>query len=115
MLIEEETGQPLQRVALGLLGRLTSLVLVQRGSNLDGPGDDADVALLLRSAFAREKFLEHFAASLVFDHKADTEVGGGHSAQWSSGIEEVIRDSTANLSRRTLFPFLRIGQKSRNF
>ena len=115
MMIEEETGQPLQRVALGLLGRLTSLVLVQRGTNLDCSGDDADVAIHLRSAFAREKFLEHFAASLVFDHKADTEVGGGHSAQWSSGIEEVIRDSTANLSRRTLFPFLRIGQKSGTF
>jgi len=115
-MIEEETGQPLQRVALGLLGRLTSLVLVQRGANLDGPGDiNTDVALLLRSAFAREQFCESYSNALVFDHKADTEVGGGHSAQWSSGIEEVIRDSTANLSRRTLFPFLRIGQKSRNF
>ena len=65
-MIEEETGQPLQRVALGLLGRLTSLVLVQRGANLDGQGDiNTDVALLLRSAFAREQFCESYSNALV--------------------------------------------------
>jgi len=114
-LIEEEQGQPLQRVSLGLLGRLVSLALVDMSqishhNELKCPDVSA-----LRAMFLQETFCRDFGNALVFDHREDSSVGGGHGAQWSSGVEEIIRDATSNLSRRTLFPFNRTSQKSRTF
>ena len=107
-LIEEEVGQPLQRVSLGLLGRLVSLALVDMSQMNDQSGNpvlNAPDLSILCAKFAEEKFCRAFGTALVFDHREDSSVGGGHGAQWSSGIEEIIRDSTSNLANRTLFPF----------
>ena len=113
-LIEEEAGQPIQRVSLGLLGRLVSLALVDMSQAPSTDVKHPDLSAL-HSMFSDKKFCKAFATALVFDHREDTSVGGGHSAQWSSGIEEIIRDSNFNLARRTLFPFNRVSQKSVTF
>ncbi|KAL7471573.1 hypothetical protein ACHAXS_011864 [Conticribra weissflogii] len=116
-IIEGEVGQPLQRVSLGLLGRLVSLALVDlsdKNMASEPKGKKPDLSILC-DAFAREKFCRAFGTALVFDHREDTSVGGGHSAQWSLGVEEVLRDVLYNLAPRTLFPFQRISQKSHTF
>ena len=115
-LIEEEVGQPLQRISLGLLGRLVSLTIVAGGGSTAVMETKGCPDLSpLRSMFASEKFCRAFGNALVYDHREDSTVGGGHSAQWSSGIQEILRDATSNLAPRTLFPFNRISQKSRTF
>mmetsp|Transcript_1479 Transcript_1479/g.3106 ORF Transcript_1479/g.3106 Transcript_1479/m.3106 type:complete len:2283 (+) Transcript_1479:251-7099(+) len=117
-IIEEEVGQPLQRVSLGLLGRLVSLALVDMSQTSDCSSTEKKCPDLsaLREMFSTEKFCQVFGNALVFDHREDSSVGGGHKAQWSSGVEEIIRDATTyNLARRTLFPFNRISQKSYTF
>jgi hypothetical protein len=106
-IIEDEMGQPLQRVIIGLLGRLVSLSTSMTTRSIRCPD--------LCAMMCNEKFCGAFANALVFDHREDSSVSGGHSAQWSSGIEEIIRDSTYNIACRTLFPFNRIGQKSVTF
>jgi hypothetical protein len=106
-IIEDEVGQPIQRVIIGLLGRLVSLSTLKPTKILKCP----DLCAMMNN----EKFCRAFANALVFDHREDSSVNGGHSAQWSSGIEEIIRDSTYNIARRTLFPFNRISQKSVTF
>ncbi|KAL7542119.1 hypothetical protein ACHAXR_011996 [Thalassiosira sp. AJA248-18] len=118
-LIEEEVGQPLQRVSLGLLGRLVSLALVDMSQKTDHSSSNMEMnspdLSALCAMFAEEKFCRVFGNALVFDHREDTSVGGGHNAQWSSGVQEIIRDATSNLAPRTLFPFNRISQKSHTF
>jgi hypothetical protein len=106
-IIEDEMGQPLQRVIIGLLGRLVSLSTSMTTRSIRS----SDLCAMM----CNEKFCGSFANALVFDHREDSSVSGGHSAQWSSGIEEIIRDSTYNIACRTLFPFNRIGQKSVTF
>jgi len=113
-IIEDEVGQPLQRVSLGLLGRLVSLALVDMSQPSDKTSKHPDLSAL-RTSFMNETFCESFVNALVYDHREDTSVGGGHSAQWSRGIEEIIRDSSLNVARRTLFPFNRVSQKSVTF
>ncbi|KAL7551909.1 hypothetical protein ACHAWF_015121 [Thalassiosira exigua] len=116
ILIEKEVGQPLQRVSLGLLGRLVSLALVDTSQmEASQPSKCLPDLTVLRTMFATEKFCRAFGNALVFDHREDSSVGGGHGAQWSYGIEEILRDSGYNLARRTLFPFNRVSQKSHTF
>jgi len=114
-LIKEEQGQPLQRVSLGLLGRLVSLALVDMSQMSDHSKQKCPDLSALQAMFSEETFCRAFGNALVFDHREDTSVGGGHSAQWSSGVEEILRDATSNVARRTLFPFNRMSQKSRTF
>jgi len=102
-IIENETGQPLQRVALGLLGRLAGFV---------GPKSDISI---LREKMVTASFCKAFGQALAFDHKEDTSVGGGHDAQWATGVEDIIRDATRNIAPRTLFPFQRTSQSSGSF
>jgi hypothetical protein len=106
-IIEEEVGQPLQRVIIGLLGKLVSLSNLQSKKSLKCPE--------LCTVMSNEKFCHAFSNALVFDHREDTSVSGGHAAQWSTGIEEIIRDATYNLAGRMLFPFNRISIKSVTF
>jgi hypothetical protein len=113
-IIETEVGQPLQRVSLGILGRLVSLSLVDMTQTPNKDRKKADLSDL-RVMFSSEKFCRAFDNALVFDHREDSSVSGGHGAQWSTGIEEIIRDSTNNIALRTLFPFNRISQKSFTF
>jgi len=115
-LIEEETGQPLQRVSLGLLGRLVSLALVDMSQMPDQSNSTKFPDLsALRGMFSQESFCRSFGNALVFDHREDSSVGGGHSAQWSSGVEDIIRDAASNVAQRTLFPWNRMRQKSGTF
>mmetsp|Transcript_13477 Transcript_13477/g.20082 ORF Transcript_13477/g.20082 Transcript_13477/m.20082 type:complete len:2221 (-) Transcript_13477:217-6879(-) len=143
-LIENETGQPLQRVALGLFGRLVVLSLAQEGSFYLSHGmrkycgvdqrqnssqkdqEVSDSALqmygekkadvsILREQLADASFCRSLVMALVFDHKEDSSIGGGHHPQWSAGIEEILRDATSNLAPRTLFPFQRISRSSNVF
>ena len=106
-IIEEEVGQPLQRVIIGLLGKLVSLSNLLSKKSLKCPE--------LCTVMSNEKFCHAFSNALVFDHREDTSVSGGHAAQWSTGIEEIIRDATYNLAGRMLFPFNRISIKSVTF
>jgi len=124
-LIIREVGQPLQRVALGLLGRLVTLSMIRRdflhlsGQDTDDgsqvPVKNTEGAVLLKQRLVDEKFCRTFANALVFDHKEDTSVGGGHHAQWSAGVEEILRDASANVAPRTLFPFQRTSRSSATF
>jgi len=110
-LIEEDVGQPIQRVSLGLLGRLVSLALVDM-SQPDNVGTRQPDLGTLRDFFTSELAIKALGNALVYDHREDTSVGGGHGAQWSSGVQEIIRDATSNLATRTLFPFQRVSVKT---
>jgi Domain of unknown function (DUF3437) len=105
-LLEQEVGQPLQRMALGLFGRLLSL------SSNDLPDD---YCALLEEKLKCEKFCKVISQALVFDHREDSSVGGGHDAQWSAGVEDLIRDAGRNVATKCLFPFTRSGQSSSVF
>jgi len=102
-ILEDEHGQPLQRVALGLFGRLIMMIT-------DGPSFE-----LLREEFLKESFCKVFGNALVYDHKEDSSVGGGHSAQWATGVADMIRDSARNIAPKSLFPFQRTNQSSGTF
>jgi hypothetical protein len=52
---------------------------------------------------------------LVYDHREDSTVGGGHAAQWAAGVADMIRDSARNIAPRSLFPFERTNQSSGTF
>lgn len=101
--LENEMGQPLQRVCLGLLGRLVALSSI-----------DADLPLL-RERMTTESFCIVLGKALVYDHKEDSSFGGGHDAQWSTGVEDIIRDASRNVAPRSLFPFQRTSQSSTTF
>ena len=101
LILENESGQPLQRVGLGLFGRLTLL---------SGKGMSP-----LEDKMKTESFCRVLGDALVFDHREDTRIGGGHGAQWSAGVEEIIRDSSRNIAPRTLFPFQRTSQSLGSF
>jgi hypothetical protein len=102
-IIEQEYGQPLQRVAVGLLGRLIMLTK-------DEPGRQ-----MLRDQMVTKSFCKFFGNALVYDHKEDSSVGGGHDAQWATGVADMIRDSARNIAPRSLFPFQRTNQSSGTF
>jgi hypothetical protein len=102
-ILEKEHGQPLQRVGLGLFGRL--VMIIKTGPCLD----------LLRGQMLTKSFCRVFGKALVYDHKEDTSVGGGHAAQWATGVADMIRDSARNIAPRSLFPFQRTNQSSGTF
>lgn len=91
LMIETEAGQPLQRAAIGLLGRLVSLTLVDMPHTESEDIQVPDVNIL-RDAFLHDAFCRTFSFAVAMDHREDSSVGGGHSAQWSSGVEEILRD-----------------------
>lgn len=104
--LEEESGQPLQRVGLGLLGRLAFLVRHNKHT------------INIQPLFERMKtdvFCTVLAEAIVFDHREDNSIGGGHDAQWSMGVEDIIRDAGRNLAPKTLFPFHRTSQSLGSF
>ena len=103
-ILEEEYGQPLQRVALGLFGRLVMMTK-----------QNAEQRSLLREQIVTESFCTIFGKALVYDHKEDSSIGGGHDAQWAAGIADMIRDSARNVAPRSLFPFQRTNQSSGTF
>jgi len=104
-LLENEVGQPLQRLALGLFGRLLSF------SNISQDADQALDSPLVEN-MTKDGFCSLLSQALVYDHREDSSVGGGHDAQWSTGVEELIRDAGRNVAPRSLFPFTRTGQSS---
>lgn len=97
-ILETEKGQPLQRVALGLFGRLVHL------------GGCVGRHTQLQEKMGTDAFCRSFGEALVYDHKEDSSVGGGHDAQWATGVEDIIRDAARNVAPRTLFPFQRTSQ-----
>jgi hypothetical protein len=90
-------------MALGLFGRLLSLALH------DLPDEFCS---LLKDNLKREDFCKVMAQALVYDHREDSSVGGGHDAQWSAGVEDLIRDAGRNVAPKSLFPFTRSGPSS---
>ena len=102
-IIEHEQGQPLQRVALGLFGRLVMLTKDELNRNI------------LRDQMITESFCRLLGNALVYDHREDSTVGGGHAAQWATGVADMIRDSARNIAPRSLFPFERTNQSSGTF
>ncbi|KAL7564778.1 hypothetical protein ACA910_021041 [Epithemia clementina (nom. ined.)] len=102
-LIETEKGQPLQRVALGLLAKLSFL------------SEDIAVDNALGPKFGEDSFCKSFAEALVYDHKEDSSYAGGHDAQWSTGVEDIIREASRFLAPRNLFPFQRTSLSSGSF
>lgn len=102
-MLEHEYGQPLQRVALGLFGRIVMLMNSETNSKQ------------LRDQIISESFCRFFGNALVYDHREDTSVGGGHAAQWATGVADMIRDSARNIAPRSLFPFQRTNQSSGTF
>jgi Proteasome-substrate-size regulator, mid region/Domain of unknown function (DUF3437) len=97
-ILDTERGQPLQRVGLGLFGRL-----VQFSKN-------GGCHVLLREKMLSKSFCIAFGGALVYDHKEDSSVGGGHDAQWATGVEDIFRDAARSIAPRTLFPFHRTSQ-----
>jgi hypothetical protein len=110
-LVEKNMGQPIQRVALGLLGRLTTFVRSHRGKI---PGQEQCVTLV-KEKLLDENICRTLCLSLAFNHRQDTETGGGSRAQWSAGIEDIIYDAGSNLSPAIFFPFSKDQLASRIF
>lgn len=107
-ILEEERGQPLQRVALGLFGKIVALIAKERHSD----ENIAKSALIsLREKFSDASFVEKFGFALAYDHRET----GEHHAQWSIGVEDIIRDAGSNVSGRLLFPLQRTGRASSVF
>ena len=104
-LIQNESGQPLQKVALGLFGRLVN---ISRHISEKIPSS-------IQNKIAEENFCRDFCKALVYNHKEDRSVGGGHHAQWSLGVSEILRDSASNIAPKTMFPFLRTGRSNNHF
>ena len=102
-LLQQEKGQPLQRVALGLLGKLSFL------------SEPEAVKIAVLPELELRSFARNFADALVYDHKEDSSFGGGHDAQWSAGVEEIIRESARFVARKSLFPFQRSNLGSGSF
>jgi len=118
-LICTEIGQPLQRVSIGLLGRLVALAL-NDNKNIQPVGIDkisltTKYASLLLQKVQDDVFCRGLVNALVYDHKEDTSVGGGINPQWSFGVRDVLKDSTSNLAARILFPFQRVNRFSSTF
>jgi hypothetical protein len=67
---------------------------------------------LLIGKLKEQQFCSIMSKALVYDHREDSNVGGGHDAQWSTGVEDLIRDAGRNVAPRSLFPFTRTGQSS---
>lgn len=101
--IENEKGQPLQRAALGLVGKLVFL------------SEKESVESELAPKLEAESFCKALADALVYDHKEDTSYGGGHDAQWSAGVEDIIRDAARFIAPKNLFPFQRTNIGSGSF
>jgi hypothetical protein len=99
--IENDPGQPIQRLALGLLGRLTT---IQSSGHRE-----------LSRRLVDASFVAVLGQALVYDHKEDASITGEQDAQWAVGIEELVRDSARNLAPRTLFPFQRTNQAYGSF
>ena len=58
-----------------------------------------------------EAFCETFCNALVYDHKEDTSIGGGHDAQWSIGVADMLHGALRNVTQPVdLFPFMRHNQ-----
>ena len=94
-LIQNESGQPLQKVALGLFGRLANI-----SQHLS-----QNISASLQNKIAEEEFCRDFCKALVYNHKEDRSVGGGHHAQWSLGVSEIIRDSSSNIAPKIMHPY----------
>uniref|UniRef100_A0A7S3V8U0 Uncharacterized protein n=1 Tax=Chaetoceros debilis TaxID=122233 RepID=A0A7S3V8U0_9STRA len=105
-IIQQEDGQPIQKVTLGLIGKLANLTIE---NGLDGDYSD------LQKKMRDESFCIDLCNALVSNHKEDKSIGGGHRAQWSVGVESILKDSLSNLSPRIIFPFKRAGRSSLNF
>jgi len=116
-LIRTEVGQPLQRVALGLFGRLVAYSLNNTNFlRLNATKRETTPHVCrLQKMLEDKKFCQDFGNALVYDHREDVSVGGGHSAQWSFGIQDVLKDSTSNLAPKILFPFKRVNRYSSTF
>ena len=104
-ILEMEKGQPLQRVGLGLFGRLVHLTT----------NNNTACHPLLQEKMASSSFCRILGEALVFDHKEDTSVSGGHDAQWATGVEDIIRDAARSIAPRNIFPFQRTNQASGEF
>ena len=102
-LLQSETGQPLQKVALAIIGRLVSLS--SAGLQLETVG----------RTMVANGFFGAFANALVYNHKEDRQESGGHGAQWSAGVEDVVRDTSRHIAQKSLFPFQRSGQSTGRF
>ena len=101
----KEAGQPLQKLSLGLIGRMATLFLTRK--------IPLQIACL-QSKLSEKDFCIDICKALVFNHKEDGSVGGGHQAQWSIGVSSMLKDAQANIAPRTVFPFKRMGRSSGN-
>lgn len=101
--IQEEAGQPIQKLSLGLFGRLCSLF-----ENVSGHSSIP----LLQNKICDENFCNDLCKALVYNHKEDKSIDGGHGAQWSVGVESMLRDAQSNIAPRIVFPFKRMGRSS---
>jgi len=100
-LVEKNMGQPVQRVALGLLGRL--VFFNKRHCGIIHAQEQC--AAMIKEKLLDENTCRTLCLSLAFNHRQDTETGGGSRAQWSAGIEDIIHDAGANMSPAIFFPF----------
>ena len=94
-LIVNESGQPMQRLALGLFGRIITLLNSSYNLSLVAkPENEADFSKLLHEKFSDKKFSRAFIQALVFDHREDRQITGNTPAQWTAGVEDILHDAT---------------------
>lgn len=102
-----------QRAALGLVGKLIGISFTIRNKN-ESISDQGPS--LIQTNIAQGDFCSNLIRALVHDHKADSSIGGGHKAQWSIGVDLILKDLQQCIAPRAyLFPFHRTGMNSNNF
>lgn len=47
----------------------------------------------LHEMLEKESFCCIQRQALVYDHTINMNIGGGHNAQWSASVEDILRDS----------------------
>ncbi len=102
----KETGQPIQKLALGLIGRMCTLSF-----QYEKPSSRL---ISLENKLSDEEFCTELCKAIVLNHKEDSSIGGGHKAQWSVGVSSMLKDAQSNIAPRLIFPFKRMGRSSGN-
>jgi hypothetical protein len=106
-LMECNMAQPLQKVALGIIGRLVSLLESHNDKN-----SSRSFPLYGGSDLMSEQRCLSLCLALVHNHKEAT---SKREQQLPDGVDEMIRDANNNLAPITMFPYQRGSQISSQF
>jgi len=109
-LIQKNMAQPIQKLCLGIIGKLVTIIWTQ---NIHMKQGSVPTSHLMAEGFSiSEDSCRALCLSLVHNHK---DLTGGQEQQLSDGVEEMIRDANNNIAPSTMFPYQRACHLSSNY